>query len=337
MIRGFVGLALASVVTADGASNTRTQARDHATGPGSRKGHSLVYDDQRHRVILTGGYELPNPLQTEELWDWNGSRWERVAVGAGAAPPLRTLSGAAYDSRRQRVVLFGGYGVGKSGNYTEQLGDTWEWDGRNWYRMPDTSIGTRDHHVMVYDAARGKTVLYGGTTSNSSWATDTWEWDGNRWTKITTLGPGARAHFAMAYDSKRERVVLFGGFGEDTKYRNDTWEWDGQTWQKVSDEGPPARARHRMAYDSRAGLVVLYGGDGVKTEPGPGFRYLDDTWTWDGTRWAEAKVPGPGSRFMHAMAYDASRGKTVLYAGGLADSARSDTWEWDGKEWRQIN
>jgi hypothetical protein len=98
-----------------------------------------------------------------------------------------------------------------------------------------------------------------------------------------------------------------------------------------------ADAGLRVAYDGRAGLVVLYGGDGVKTEPGPGFRYLADTWIWDGKRWTEVKVPGPGSRFMHAMAYDESRGKIVLYAGGLVDRALSDTWEWDGKEWRQIN
>jgi hypothetical protein len=334
MIRILAGMALALVTTAEIASNTGIQARDHATGPGPREGHCLIYDNQRHRVLLTGGYQLPNQPPAEELWDWNGSRWERVAVSAGAAPPPRTLSGAAYDTRRKRLVLFGGYGVGKSGNYyTEPLGDTWEWDGKNWHLMSDTGVGARTHHVMVYDAARGKTVMYGGTTSNGSWATDTWEWDGNRWTKITTPGPGSRTHFAMAYDGKRKRVVLFGGFGEDKKYRNDTWEWDGHTWLKVSDEGPPPRARHRMAYDSRAGLVVLYGGDAAKADPDP-FRYLDDTWTWDGKRWAEVRVPGPGSRFMHAMAYDESRDKIVLYAGGLVDHALSDTWEWDGKEWR---
>jgi hypothetical protein len=79
-----------------------------------------------------------------------------------------------------------------------------------------------------------------------------------------------------------------------------------------------------MAYGARAGLVVLYGGDG-QTQPGSAFRYLDDTWAWAGKRWAEENVPGPASRFMHAMAYD-----------GLVDSTFSDTWEWDGKEWQEI-
>jgi hypothetical protein len=333
----WVGMALALVTAAGLSPNERAQARDDATGPGPREGHCLLYDNERHRVVLTGGYQVPNQLAAEELWDWNGSRWERVSAGTGPAPRPRSLSGAAYDTRRKRVVLVGGFGIGKSGNYTEHLGETWEWDGQSWHLMADTSIGTRDHHVMVYDAARGKTVMYGGQAANRTWATDTWEWDGNHWTRVATAGPGARAHFAMAYDSKRKRVVLFGGFGDDEKYRNDTWEWDGHTWRKVSDEGPAPRARHRMAYDRHAGVVVLYGGDGVKTDSGRGFRYLDDTWTWDGKRWAEVKVPGPGLRFMHAMAYDESRGKIVLYAGGSADHALSDTWEWDGKAWRQAN
>jgi hypothetical protein len=32
----------------------------------------------------------------------------------------------AYDAARSRLVLFGGY------NGTENLNDTWEWDGTQW-------------------------------------------------------------------------------------------------------------------------------------------------------------------------------------------------------------
>jgi hypothetical protein len=140
----------------------------------------------------------------------------------------------------------------------------------------------------------------------------------------------------MVYDSKRKRVVLFGGFGDDNHYHNDTWEWDGASWKKLSSEGPQPRARHRMAFDKRAGVIVLYGGDGVKAQPGQGFRVLDDMWTWDGSRWTQVKTPGPGKRFMHAMAYDPRRGKVVLYGGGSGAKSLDDTWEWDGKQWSEI-
>ena len=305
-------------------------APENASSPGLRRGHCLVYDEQRREVLLLSGYAPPNQPQLDELWSWKGARWEHLP---GAGPVARSLSAAVYDARRQRVVLFGG--VGNKG-YSELKGDTWEWDGKNWRQMTDTSVGTRDHHVMAYDAARGKTVMYGGQTSERSWAKDTWEWDGTKWSKLTVPGPGGRVHFAMAYDSKRQRVVLFGGGGEDNQYQNDTWEWDGKAWRKVSDQGPPPRARHRMIFDSRAGVTLLYGGNGVKSESDDGFRVLEDMWMWDGAHWTEIKTTGPGKRFMHAMAYDATRGKTVLYGGGNGQGTLDDTWEWDGKQWAQI-
>lgn len=43
------------------------------------------------------------------------------------SPSARSFHAMAYDSIRQRTVLFGGtdYSVGP-------LSDTWEWDGANW-------------------------------------------------------------------------------------------------------------------------------------------------------------------------------------------------------------
>ncbi len=323
-----LALSLTIPITAEVAAGVRKQT----THPGLRRGHCLVYDEQRRQVLLLSGYQPPNQPQLDELWSWKGSGWEPLG---GAGPVARSLSGAAYDTRRKRLVLFGG--VGNKG-YEELKGDTWEWDGKRWQPMADTSVGTRDHHVLAYDVARGQTVMYGGQTSERQWAKETWIWDGMKWSKFAVPGPGGRAHFAMVYDSKRQRIVLFGGLGEDRRYHNDTWEWDGAAWHKVSEAGPPPRARHRMVFDSRAGVTLLYGGDGVKSEPRSGFSGLEDMWMWDGTRWTEIKpAASPGKRFMHAMAYDAARGKTVLYGGGLNESVPDDTWEWDGKNWKRVD
>jgi hypothetical protein len=323
-----VALSLNPATKTDGAVRG---AADQPANPGVRRGHCLIYDDERRQVLLVSGYQPPNQPQFDELWRWKGGGWEHLP---GSGPVARSLSGAVYDTHRKRIVLFGG--VGNKG-YEELKGDTWEWDGASWRQMADTSVGTRDHHVMVYDAARQKTLLYGGLTSDRSWVKSTWLWDGVKWTKLDVPGPDGRVHFAMAYDSKRQRVVLFGGSGEDHHYHNDTWEWDGAAWQKVSSEGPPPRARHRMVYDSRAGVTLLYGGDREKGTSGDGFIGLDDMWMWDGKRWTEVKTSGPGRRFMHAMVYDSGRGKTVLYGGGIDHSLPDDTWEWDGKSWKRVN
>ena len=91
-----------------------------------------------------------------------------------------------------------------------------------------------------------------------------------------------------------------------------------------------------MAFDRQAGVIVLYGGLGGG-RPGTTF---DDTWLWDGQRRREIKTAGPGKRNSHVMAYDAARGKTMLYGGNYWDGKVStnydDTWELDGKQWSQV-
>src|SRR5262249_31808928 len=65
-----------------------------------------------------------------------------------------------------------------------------------------------------------------------------------------------------------------------------------------------------------------------------------DTWEWDGATWTQRTDIGPPDRFGHALAYDATRGVTVL-SGGIPNSEvppnrwYSDTWEWDGTQWAQ--
>src|SRR5262249_14172263 len=52
------------------------------------------------------------------------------------------------------------------------LADTWEWDGTDWtQRATASSPPARYGHVLAFDSARGRTVLFG-----SSSLTDTWEY-----------------------------------------------------------------------------------------------------------------------------------------------------------------
>ena len=62
------------------------------------------------------------------------------------------------------------------------------------------------------------------------------------------------------------------------------------------------------------------------------------TSTYARLRWQEQlRSASPPARSRHAMAYDARRGRVVMF-GGLASNGASlaDTWEWDGRSWRQI-
>src|ERR1700730_9574945 len=63
--------------------------------------------------------------------------------------------------------------------------------------------------------------------------------------------------------------------------------------------------------------------------PGP----LGDTWTWDGTAWHAAAVPGPAARYGAALAYDSARNVFVLFGGQTAKGGSNETWTWDGTQW----
>ncbi len=148
-------------------------------------------------------------------------------------PVLRNQAdhAVAYDSARERVVLFG-------------LGQTWEWDGGSWIkRFPATNPPALLGHAMAYDSRRGRVVLFGGEDGedgSSHFFSDTWEWLGDDWVKrSTTISPSARARHALAYDSARGRTVLFGGSDSSGgPLSSDTWEWDGDTWTERHPDTP---------------------------------------------------------------------------------------------------
>ena len=55
--------------------------------------------------------------------------------------------------------------------------------------------------------------------------------------------------------------------------------------------------------------------------------------------WTLKQDAGPPARQLPAMAYDSSRGRTVLFGGGTGTTALTglnDTWEWDGEYWTQV-
>lgn len=79
--------------------------------PGGRWAHSMVFDDARNRVVLFGGYgpTLPSGSQLDDTWEFNGTDWTEVATPM--TPGAREQHGMTFDSRRGRVLVFGGVGM----------------------------------------------------------------------------------------------------------------------------------------------------------------------------------------------------------------------------------
>ena len=83
-----------------------------------------------------------------------------------------------FDERAGVVLLYSGAAAHRDA----PLSDMWQWDGARWSEVPleGPTPGYRYQPVMVYDRARGRTVLYGGIGGPG----DTWEWDGQRWRQL---------------------------------------------------------------------------------------------------------------------------------------------------------
>ena len=88
-----------------------------------------------------------------------------------------------------------------------------------------------------------------------------------------------------------------------------------------------------MTYDSRRGVVVLFGGAESSAYSGP--YYLNETWEWNGTDWAQRFPTTAPSQRGAPIAFDSNRGVTVLFGGVDTSGELFDTWEYDGTNWAQ--
>ena len=106
-------------------------------------------------------------------------------------------------------------------------------------------------------------------------------------------------------------------------------------WTDTGAAGPGVRTDAAMAYDPANDHMVLFGGLDASSNP------LGDTWTWDGTAWAQVHpATSPSARYGAAMAYDPATGNLVLFGGNSAGPGNAtvldDTWTWDGNTWTEV-
>mgnify|MGYP001563435487 CR=1 FL=1 len=137
-----------------------------ATSPPPRNLFAMVYDSARQRMVFFGGTN-PNitPGTYDDTWEWDGTNWTKVI--SATKLEQRYEQGMAYDSFRQKVVMYGGVGSTWEANYTGLPGwqydrlPVWEYDGLNWTPIfPATSPGSRSSAVIVYDDINQRVIMW---------------------------------------------------------------------------------------------------------------------------------------------------------------------------------
>ena len=175
--------------------------------PPGRFYHSAVYDPDRDRMLVFGG----TPYSGEPYTDtWALSlgghpRWSRIEAG-GEGPPARSMHGAIYDSRDQRMLVCGGQEAlpGPFAPY-----QTWELSlrGRPSWRMLDPGIVPqygRRLPAAAYDPD-GDRMLIG--TLGDLWSL---EWDRLNRHESQGRGRGLAASGGFAARSNDAEVITPG-------------------------------------------------------------------------------------------------------------------------------
>jgi hypothetical protein len=294
------------------------------------------------RVLLFGG---ASDLHFGHILSWD-------VAGGGPVTDLRPAHvpvswpttdhfAAAYDVRRDRVVMFGGWGDattnGTSANLLEWNGQDGTWQDRTVARTAQVAWPpSRRHHVMAADSRRGLILIFGGdqllpddhlappAPFLGPKLSDYWEWDGQAGTFAQRSPAAADADWpptgadhadtnaAMTYDEARDRVVLVGGLA------GNPWEWDpvAGVWTRPPGPGIWNASSPGLIYNLREATTFL-----VQAENGGAPEI--DSWDPGARSWTNRLTPmAVGPRWSGAT------GAVADPISGLVWVAAGTVWSW---------
>lgn len=164
-----------------------------------------MFDSLGDRVLLLQG-GVRRVAGTYELTFANGPRWRALGGGVG-----RSGVALAYDSKRRRILTFGGYyasGGGGIVSYSNEL----RWKSID--SLGSTALINAENPPrptyrasMIYDSKRDRVVIYGGMHSSEIWECDLSATPA--WRRLED-GPPRAGHRAI-YDPIGDRMLAFGG------------------------------------------------------------------------------------------------------------------------------
>ena len=279
----------------------------------------MTFDEARGVIVLFGGaVSCASRTPLNDTWEFDGTTWHQVFTAT--SPPGRYHAPMAYDSDRQRVVLYGG--AGANGHAVD--GDTWEYDGTNWTQVFPGSPGACNSGSMAYDPVRRRTVLRLPLPTDGSTCPSprtTWEYEGTAWTQVVTPnGPqDNNDHSPLVWDDASGRLRLFRA--------DDTWTYDGVDWNLADTSSCGIQG---FAIDNGRGVSVFSSSGGAGTTA----RTFNPTWEAAPqdcpSRNSLLLVPPPRVTSSTPAVYFAARGSVILFGGFeyCSSVTFNDTWEY---------
>lgn len=179
------------------------------TAPSPRTDATFAFDSIRGHAFLFGGAAGPISQPTSlrnDLWQWNGLAW--TSLPSANVPPPRASAALEFDPSRNRLVLFGGRTGPTS---SDQLGDTWEWDGTDWQQVvtPVRPLALFSPELHQ-DSSSSDLVLIGNNGVGPSGSTELWRYRARTWSLLNTIAVNDQAT-PCAFDPVRQRLVRNNG------------------------------------------------------------------------------------------------------------------------------
>lgn len=240
-----------------------------------------------------------------------------------------TSSGSAVDAavEASTTSAIGDAGGATDASVVEGGREGGPTDKRTWRQIDVAGPPARHSPRMVYDAARGKAVLFGGGGPSGFSLADTWEWDGTAWARADGADPGGHRAPGFAYDTDRNVTVLISG----SDGKPEPWELSGAGWKAapLTAPAPPSTLAPSLVYDSARKVFVLFGGHDYKA-----MKTIDATWEWRANGgYTKKEIPGPPALQASGMVFDTRRARTVLFGGNRNNTGSDELWEYDGNAW----
>ena len=310
--------------------------------PSPRAYMEMTYDAESEVLVLFGG-QLGDISRSDavsgETWIFDPSEGSWQQRTPEHAPQPLVAANAAYDSARDRVVLWGGgtaefHLANEVWSYDENS-DTWELHEAASAAAPVGRIGSE----MVYDASADRFVVFGGfDPETGSYLAETWllDMETESWTLVDSEeAPQGRNFTGLAYEPRTERVYLWGGGGP---LHANVWELDTEagvwTQREYSQDAPYPRNYLEVESLDDLGALLVYGG--------PQGTDNDLTWLYDPSShtWEQVASDGPGMRTRFAMAHAGPHG-TYLFGGQPGNEQfqyTNDLWRFDSvsMEWSEV-
>ena len=270
------------------------------------------------------------PARVELLKDSTDWKNENPSTNPGALE----APAAAFDSKDNVTVLFGGY------FYSDK---TWEYDhtANTWTEITTTpKPPARQSAGLSYDPVQNVVVMFGGY-NDTVFFTDTWEFNvvTSTWAQTTpALSPPSLVDTPLTYHASAQRHILFGqnlltGVME-------TWAYDAgaDTWTQRTPGGTPSqRSGFAMTYSPQRDRTVLFGGALLMTLYAQTYEYNYAT-----NNWLQVSVAtAPAARVGHSMTYRPASSSVLLFGGATSAGTSQETWRYftgpTGPTWSPVS